>query len=58
MGGLMFVLAIAVTAAALGWREIAAGDRGAVYVYLFALVFGVIGFLDDYMKVVHHENTA
>ena len=58
MGGLMFVLAIAVTAAALGWREIAAGDRGAVYVYLFALVFGVIGFLDDYMKVVHHENTG
>ena len=31
---------------------------GALYVYLFALVFGVIGYIDDYMKVKKHENTG
>ena len=58
MGGLMFILAIAVTVGVLGWSHVANGDRGAVYVFFFALVFGVIGFLDDYMKVVHHQNTG
>lgn len=33
-------------------------DLGGVYVFLFALVFGAIGFIDDYMKVVHHQNTG
>ena len=58
MGGLMFIIAIAVTVLVLGWRYFGSGDRGAVYVFLFALVFGVIGFIDDYMKVVHHQNTG
>ena len=25
---------------------------------LFALVFGIIGYIDDYMKVKHHQNTG
>lgn len=58
MGGLMFIISIAVTILALGWGHFSGGTRGALYVYLFALVFGVIGFLDDYMKVRHHENTG
>ncbi len=58
MGGLMFIIAIAVTIAVLGWGYVSGGTRGAVYVYLFALVFGIIGFIDDYMKVVHHQNTG
>ncbi len=58
MGGLMFIAAMALTIALFGWRHIAEGDRGALYVFGFALVFGLIGFLDDYMKVVHHENTG
>ena len=58
MGGLMFIIAIAVTVLVLGWGYFGSGDRGAVYVFLFALVFGVIGFIDDYMKVVHHQNTG
>ncbi len=58
MGGLMFIAAILITLLAFSWREISAGDRGGLYVYLFALVFGAIGFIDDYMKVVHHENTG
>jgi len=58
MGGLMFIAAIAVTILVFGWKDILAGDRGGLYVFAFALVFGAIGFVDDYMKVVHHENTG
>ena len=29
-----------------------------LYVYAFALVFGVIGYIDDYQKVKHHQNTG
>jgi len=58
MGGLMFIAAILVTLLLFGWRDMAGGDRGGLYVFLFALVFGCIGFIDDYMKVAHHENTG
>ena len=58
MGGLMFILAMAIVVAVLDWRHIAEGSRGSLYVFLFALVFGAIGFVDDYMKVVHHQNTG
>lgn len=58
MGGLMFIAAIPLSLLFCGWSGILQGDRGGLYVYGFALVFGAIGFLDDYMKVVHHENTG
>jgi len=58
MGGLMFIAAIFVTLLLFCWQDVANGERGGLYVYGFALVFGAIGFLDDYMKVVHHENTG
>ena len=51
MGGLMFILAIAVAVAALSWGYWTYGRLGGLYTFLFALVFGAIGFLDDYMKV-------
>ena len=56
MGGLMFIIGITVSIVAAGWPGMLAGDLGHIYVLLFALVFGVIGFLDDYEKVVHHQN--
>ena len=59
MGGLMFIIAIGVMTALFSLPEhIKNGDFGGLYVFLFALVFGAIGFIDDYMKVVHHENTG
>lgn len=58
MGGLMFIGAVGILVLALGWSHISEGNRGALYVYGFALVFGAIGFVDDYMKVVHHQNTG
>ena len=56
MGGIMFILGTGVTLFALGWNAMLAGDFMHLYVYLFALIFGVIGFVDDYQKVRHHQN--
>ena len=58
MGGLMFMGAILLTILIFGWRHLLAGDWGALYVFGFALVFGIIGFIDDYMKITHHQNTG
>ena len=56
MGGLMFILAIGVAVVAAGWDLWNGGSRNHVYVFLFALVFGVIGFIDDFQKLRHHAN--
>ena len=56
MGGVMFIVGILVAILAAGWPDFRNGDFGALFVYLFALVFGAIGFFDDYMKVKHHKN--
>ena len=58
MGGLMFIIAIAVSVLAVGWTDITAGLRGGLFVFLFSLVFGVIGYLDDYCKVKKKQNTG
>ena len=56
MGGLMFIAGLGVSILVMGWKGMLAGDLSHIYVYLFAAVFGVIGFLDDYEKVKHHQN--
>lgn len=56
MGGLMFIVGTAISILLMGWPRMAAGDFTHFYVFLFALVFGVIGFLDDYEKVKRHQN--
>ena len=58
MGGLMFIIAAIVAVAALSWQDFAAGKFGGGFVLLFALVFGIIGYIDDYFKVKKHENTG
>lgn len=58
MGGLMFILGIAVTIFTVGLPQLRGGEFGGVTVFLFALVFGAIGYLDDYEKVKKHENTG
>ena len=58
MGGLMFIIGIGLTIVVLGWQRMMAGSFVHLYVYLFALVFGAIGYIDDYQKVKHHQNTG
>lgn len=59
MGGLMFIGATLVTVLILDWRGIfLQGDRTCLFVFLFAFVYALIGFLDDYAKVKKKENTG
>ena len=56
MGGVMFILAIAVALLAAGGQSLRMGLRNHWYVFLFALVFGVIGLIDDFQKLRHKAN--
>lgn len=56
MGGLMFIAGIALAILIAGFGGMLSGDFIGLYVFLFAGVFGVIGFLDDYQKVKKHQN--
>ena len=58
MGGLIFIIGIAVAMGALGWKDFTAGRFGGAFVFLFALVFGIIGYIDDYFKVKKKQNTG
>ncbi len=55
MGGIMFIAAAALVSLAWGlWQQ----DWSAMAVFGFAVIFGAIGFLDDFAKLCHHENTG
>jgi len=56
MGGLMFIISMAAAVLIAGWSEVQAGNLNHLYVYAFALVFGVIGFIDDFQKLRHKAN--
>lgn len=56
MGGLMFIIGIGVAVFAAGFRGMLLGSYEHLYVFGFALVFGVIGYIDDYKKVTKHQN--
>ena len=58
MGGIMFIVGILAAVVISGWQNMLSGDFTHLYIFLFALVFGIIGFIDDYQKVVHHRNTG
>ena len=58
MGGLMFIGGMGVALLVAGWELMRFGHVAHLLVFLFALVFGVIGFVDDYEKVKHHHNTG
>lgn len=56
MGGLMFIVGIGIAIFAAGFQNMMQGDLTHLYLFVFALVFGIIGFCDDYQKVVHKRN--
>ena len=56
MGGIAFILGSGIAAFACGWQQMVNGEFAHLYVYLFALCFGLIGFVDDYRKVRQHQN--
>lgn len=56
MGGLMFIIGIAVACIIIGWQEMSGGSWGHIIVLCFAMLYAVIGFLDDYEKVKKKQN--
>jgi len=58
MGGLIFIPAVVVTTLALCMKELAAGELAHVAMLVLALIFGAIGFLDDFEKVKKKGNTG
>ena len=56
MGGLMFITGITFAVLTGGIEEMAAGDWRHVIILVFSLIFGFIGFLDDYEKLKKKQN--
>ena len=56
MGGIMFILAAALCTVAGGWHAMRGGYYTHLIVLAFAVVYGLIGFLDDYCKVKRKQN--
>ena len=58
MGGLIFIIGIAVSIIAVGFPRMLKGELTHIYVLAFALVYGAIGFFDDYQKLKKKQNTG
>ena len=56
MGGVMFILAVAFVCLTVGFEGMVRGNYVHIFVLLFALVFGAIGFLDDWEKIKKKQN--
>lgn len=56
MGGVIFILAVTAAVFTAGFTYIRSGQLGAVFVLVFSLFYGAIGFLDDYEKLKKKQN--
>ncbi|MDR2600282.1 MAG: phospho-N-acetylmuramoyl-pentapeptide-transferase [Oscillospiraceae bacterium] len=56
MGGLIFISGVVVASIAVGMREIISGNLEIIFMLCFALLFALIGFLDDFEKIKKKRN--
>ena len=56
MGGVMFILGVLLSLLTIGFPSMMHGRFVHLFVFLFALVFGAIGFLDDWEKIKNAQN--
>lgn len=56
MGGVIFIASTALSMLAFDLSGLGGGDFSGLFVLLFAAAFGLIGFIDDYFKVVRKRN--
>ena len=56
MGGVMFILGVLLSLLTIGFPSMMRGRFVHLFVFLFALVFGAIGFLDDWEKIKNRQN--
>ncbi len=58
MGGVMFILAAVFVCLTVGFDGMLHGRFEHIFVLLFAMIYGLIGFLDDWEKLRKKENTG
>ena len=56
MGGIMFIAGMLIALLASGIPLLRAGNWSWAAMMALSLIYGAIGFVDDYMKVRHHHN--
>jgi len=56
MGGVMFIVGITLACLTVGLREMGEGIFDHIFILAFALVYGAIGFIDDYNKLKKKRN--
>lgn len=56
MGGIIFISGTALACLTVGFESMRNGDYTHIFVFLFAIVFGAIGFLDDWEKLRKKQN--
>ena len=56
IGGIMFIIGIAIACPVAGTWQIMEGDLTYIYVFLFGLAYAAIGFIDDLKKLKKKEN--
>jgi len=56
MGGVMFIAGVSASCITVGFSEMLSGNYVHIFVLLFAMIFGAIGFLDDYEKLRKKQN--
>ncbi|MBQ3083864.1 MAG: phospho-N-acetylmuramoyl-pentapeptide-transferase [Clostridia bacterium] len=56
IGGLIFIIPTVLVTTALGMKEVLQGDYRLLICLVFVLLCGVVGFADDYIKVVKKRN--
>jgi len=56
MGGIMFMVAAIVCVVGFGWPQMMKGVYDHLMILGFALVYGIIGFIDDFVKVKLKRN--
>ncbi|MCQ2452852.1 MAG: phospho-N-acetylmuramoyl-pentapeptide-transferase [Oscillospiraceae bacterium] len=58
MGGVIFISGMLLALLATGIPALVKGDLTHLFIFVFALVYGGIGFVDDYCKLKKKENTG
>ena len=56
MGGFLFIVGISAAVLIAGWGAMAEGNFSHLFILAFAVIYGFIGFIDDYAKVKKKQN--
>ncbi len=56
MGGIIFIFAVAFVCLTVGFQGFIWHEHVHFFIFIFASIFGAIGFLDDWEKIKHKQN--